>query len=44
MLREAVKTLNKELGGHGGGDPTLVQGTFFAGRADIERALEAICR
>ena len=44
VLREAVKTLNKELGGRGGGDPTLVQGTFFAGRADIERALEAICR
>ena len=44
VLRDAVKTLNKELNGRGGGDPTLVQGTFFAGRAEIERALEATFR
>ncbi|MCI6260913.1 MAG: alanyl-tRNA editing protein, partial [Pyramidobacter sp.] len=44
VLRDAVKTLNKELNGRGGGDPTLVQGTFFAGREAIERALEAAFR
>lgn len=44
VLRDAVKTLNKELNGRGGGDPTLVQGTFFAERAEIERALEATFR
>lgn len=38
-MREAVKTLNKQLSGRGGGDPTLVQGTFFASREDIEKAL-----
>ena len=44
VLRDAVKTLNKELNGRGGGDPTLVQGTFFAGREAIERALKAAFR
>ena len=38
-MREASKALNKQLNGRGGGDPTLVQGSFFAPRAEIEAAL-----
>lgn len=38
-MRAASKILNKRLNGRGGGDPTLVQGSFFASREDIEAAL-----
>jgi alanyl-tRNA synthetase len=38
-MREAAKTLNSRLNGRGGGDPTLIQGTFFASREDIEKVL-----
>ncbi len=41
-MREASKTLNKILNGRGGGDATLVQGTFFAPREEIEKALSAL--
>ncbi|MGI6075374.1 MAG: alanyl-tRNA editing protein [Pyramidobacter sp.] len=41
-MREAAKTLNRSLNGRGGGDPTLVQGTFFAPREDIEKALQEL--
>ena len=39
-LRDASKALNKALNGRGGGDPTLVQGSFFAPLEEIERTLE----
>lgn len=41
-MREACKELNKTLNGRGGGDPTLVQGTFFAERGEIEKTLTAV--
>ena len=43
-MREASKTLNKRLNGRGGGDPTLVQGSFFAPREEIEAALTEMFR
>lgn len=42
VLRDAVKTLNKELNGRGGGDPTLIQGSFCASRETIEQTLSKI--
>lgn len=41
-MREAVKTLNRSLNGRGGGDATLVQGTFFAPQEDIEKTLQEL--
>lgn len=38
-LRDASKILNKALNGRGGGDPTLVQGSFFAPKDDILKVL-----
>ena len=38
-LRDASKSLNKALSGRGGGDPTLIQGSFFAPRDEILRVL-----
>jgi alanyl-tRNA synthetase len=40
-LRAAVKELNVELNGRGGGKPEMVQGSFTAPRGDIETALRA---
>ncbi len=38
-MRAASRALNTRLNGRGGGDATLVQGTFFASREEIEQAL-----
>ncbi|MEE8716977.1 MAG: hypothetical protein SOI26_10760 [Coriobacteriales bacterium] len=40
-LRAAVKELNAELNGRGGGKPEMVQGSFTAPCGDIEAALRA---
>lgn len=38
-MRATSKELNKRLNGRGGGDATLAQGSFFADRTEIEKAL-----
>ncbi|MBP5212180.1 MAG: alanyl-tRNA editing protein [Pyramidobacter sp.] len=43
-MREASKALNKKLNGRGGGDNTLVQGSFFASRDEIEAVLTEMFR
>ena len=39
-LRAAVRVLNEQLNGRGGGKPVMVQGTFRASAAAIEAALK----
>ncbi|MBR6780673.1 MAG: hypothetical protein IKM24_06620 [Clostridia bacterium] len=35
-LRDAAKQINADLNGRGGGQPTMIQGTFKASREQIE--------